>query len=405
MIKLNEKFKPLWTSDCFITVITGGRGSGKSFAVGDYIENLSFQKGHKILFTRYALYTTSDSIIPEFEEKIELEGHTDHFYITKSDVINRRSGVNILFRGIKTQSGNQTAKLKSIQALSVFVLEEAEELDNEETFNTIVQSIRQKGIQNKVILILNPKSKTHWIYNRFFELPEVDPKFNGEKDGVCYIHTSYLENLENLSPEFIAEAERCKRLTPEIYRYDYLGEWVLSIKGSFLPMDKLLRYKQLNEEDGPKIVYFDVADEGDDYTAGLFCKLINGKLYAFDAVFNQVNASINEEVCKVRFETHRIDKGYVETNNMGAYFLRNLRKQNPGINFHGLVSKSNKLGRILAQCGWILENIYWPEHPTDELWRFMVQMCSVTHETKKGDDAADSTAGMAMMVRRDYTHN
>ena len=97
-LTLNKKYKLLWTTNCFITIVTGGRGSGKSFAVGDFIENLSFQKGHKILYTRYALYTTSDSIIPEFEEKIELEGHSREFYITKSDVVNRRSGTEILFR-------------------------------------------------------------------------------------------------------------------------------------------------------------------------------------------------------------------------------------------------------------------------------------------------------------------
>jgi len=268
-----------------------------------------------------------------------------------------------------------------------------------------MQSVRQKGIQNRIILVLNPKSKTHWIYKRFFETPGVDPKFNGEHEGVCYIHTSYLENLDNLSKEFIDEAEKCKRFTPELYRYDYLGEWVLSIEGSFLPMDKLKRYKKLIDGDGPVIAYFDVADEGDDYTAGIFCKLVNGKLYAIDAIFNQVNLSLNEEVCKTRFDLHKIDQCYVETNSMGAYFLRNLRDQNPSIPFHGLVSKANKLGRILAQCGWILENVYFPEHPNEELWRFIVQMCSVTHETKKEDDAADSMAGLCMMVRRDYTRN
>ena len=404
-LSANKKYRPLWESNCFITIVTGGRGSGKSFMVGDFIENLSFERGHKILFTRYTLHSASDSIIPEFEEKIGLEGHAGCFYSTKTDVVNKMSGVEIMFRGIKTSSGSQTAKLKSIEGLTTWVIDEAEELDDEKTFNTIMQSIRKKGTQNRIIIVLNPKSKLHWIYERFFETPGVDPKFNGEHDGVCYIHTCYLENLDNLSVEFIEEADRCKRLTPEIYRYDYLGEWVLSIEGAFLPMDSLKRYKKLIEGDGPMLAYFDVADEGDDYMAGIFCKLINNKLYAIDAIFNQVNLSLNEEVCKTRFKLHKIDKGYIETNAMGAYFLRNIREQNEGIPFQGIVSKANKLGRILAQCGWILENCYFPEHPNEELWRFMVQMCSVTHETKKEDDAADSMAGIAMVTRAHYTRN
>ena len=401
MIKLNKKYKPLWTTDCFITIVTGGRGSGKSFAVGNFIENLSFQKGHKILFTRYALTTTSDSIIPEFESQVDREGHTGHFHVTKSDIINRASGVQIMFRGIKTSSGNQTAKLKSITNLSTWVLDEAEELDDEKVFNTIAQSIRQKGAQNRIILILNPKSEEHWIYQRFFEQPGVDPDFNGEHDGVCYIKTNYLENLENLSAEFLAEADRCKRNTPELYRYDYLGEWVLSIEGAFLPIDKIKRYTSLNAE-GANLAMIDPADEGTDYLASPFARLVNGKLYIYDAIFNQQNLTINEEVCKERFARHDIDKVYVETNSFGKYFYRNLKQQNPNTAFFGIIAKANKLGRILAQSGWILEFCYFPEQPNDELNKFIRQMCSVTHESKNGDDAADAMAALAMMVRRDF---
>jgi len=399
-VKIHRKYKPLWTTKCFITLITGGRGSAKSFAVGDFIENLSFERGHKILFTRYTLHSASDSIIPEFEEKIALEDHGGHFYITKTDALNTVSGTQILFRGIKTASGNQTGKLKSITDLTCWVLDEAEELDDAETFRVIQQSIRKKGVQNRIILIMNPKSKGHWVYKRFFEEPKIDPAFNGEREGVCYINTNYLENLENLSDEFIAEAERCKKYTPALYRYEYMGEWVLSIEGAFLPYDKLKRYKELNEE-GVNLAFIDTADEGTDHFAAPFARLVGNKLYVYDAIFNLVNLNLNEVVCKERFDKG-MDKVYVETNSFGAYFYRNLKEQNDTIPFFGLKSISNKLGRILAQSGWILEFVYFPEQPNDELHEFMLQMCGVTPDSKDDDDAADAMAGLAQMVRRDY---
>lgn len=400
-LTINKKYKPLWTTNCFITVVTGGRGSAKSFSVGNFIENLSFQQGHKILFTRYTLHSASDSIIPEFEEKIDREGHMDHFYITKSDIINKASGTEIMFRGIKTASGNQTAKLKSIEGLTTWVIDEAEELDDEKVFNTIMQSIRKKGIQNRIILVLNPKSKSHWIYKRFFEDPGVDPEFNGEHDGVCYIKTTYLDNLDNLSAEFIAEAEKCKANQPELYRYDYMGEWVLSIEGAFIPIDKIKRYDKITE-DGAVLAMIDTADEGTDHFAAPFARLINGKLYFFDAIFNQANLNVNEEVCRERFSRHEMAKVYVETNSFGKYFYRNLKDQNPHIPFFGIIAKANKLGRILAQSGWILEFCYFPENPNEELHRFINQMCSVTTESKDQDDAADAAAALAMMCRRDF---
>lgn len=384
-----------------MTIVTGGRGSGKSYAVGNFIENLSFQENQKILYTRYTLHSAWDSIIPEYEEKIILNRHIEHFHITKTDIKNLISGSEIMFRGIKTSSGNQTAKLKSIEGLSCVVIDEAEELVDESIFNVIMQSIRKKGIQNRIILVLNPKSKEHWIYKRFFETPDIDPEFNGEHNGVCYINTTYFDNIENLSDEFIEEAERCKQFTPGIYRYDYMGEWVLSIEGAFIKIDQLQRYKKLNEE-GTVVCFIDTADEGTDHFAALFARLVNNKLYPFDAIFNQVNLNVNEPVCKERFDTHGVDKVYVETNSFGAYFLRNLREQNDTIPFFGIIAKANKLGRILAQSGWILQFTVWPEQPNDELHLFINQMCGVTSESKDKDDAADAVAGLCAMVRRDF---
>lgn len=53
-------------------------------------------------------------VIPEFNEKIELDNTEEHFRVTKNEIVNKYSGSEILFRGIKTSSGKQTAKLKSI---------------------------------------------------------------------------------------------------------------------------------------------------------------------------------------------------------------------------------------------------------------------------------------------------
>ena len=230
-IKLNKKYKPLWTTDCPITVVTGGRGSGKSFAVGDFIENLTFQQGHSILFARYTMTAAHISVIPEFEEKIYLENHADHFLINKTDIQNKLTGSSIIFRGLKTSSGNQTAALKSIKGLTTWILDEAEELMEESTFDKIADSIRQKGMRNRIILVLNPSNKTHWIYKRFFEDRGVAPDFNGEKDGICYIFTTYLDNIDNLSSEFLSRVEWDKEHRPDRYKYQYLGQWRDALEG------------------------------------------------------------------------------------------------------------------------------------------------------------------------------
>ena len=183
-------------------------------------------KGIRILFTRYTMTSAHLSIIPEFLEKIGLLGFDDVFSINKAEVLNTNNNSDILFRGIRTSAGNQTASLKSLQGVSTWVLDEAEELIDENIFDTIDLSIREKNIQNRIILILNPVTKEHWIYNRFFQEKGVEGGFNGIKDNVCYIHSTYLDNVVNLSESFLERIKSIKHKNFKKYTHKILGGWL-----------------------------------------------------------------------------------------------------------------------------------------------------------------------------------
>ena len=142
--KLNKKYSALFSSDCRYYIITGGRGSGKSYAVTVFLTLLTMSQNVRVLFTRYTMVSAHLSIIPEFLEKIGILGLDTIFSINKSEVVNTSTKSDILFRGIKTSSGNQTASLKSLQGINCWVLDEAEELIDENIFDTIDLSIREK---------------------------------------------------------------------------------------------------------------------------------------------------------------------------------------------------------------------------------------------------------------------
>ena len=123
-VQLHNKYQPLLLAkQNRYSIVTGGRGSGKSYGLTMYLLLLSMESNHVILFTRYTMTSAQISIIPEFLEKIELLG-LGMFHVTKTEIINKQSGSKILFRGIRTSSGDQTANLKSIQGVTTFVLEE-----------------------------------------------------------------------------------------------------------------------------------------------------------------------------------------------------------------------------------------------------------------------------------------
>lgn len=231
MIKLNSKYEPLFNSESRIFIVTGGRGSSKSFGVTTFACLLSKEEQHKILYTRATMTSAHLSIIPEFQEKIELLGMPQSFGIKKTEIINTDSGSEILFRGIRASSGDQTANLKSLQGITTWILDEAEEETNEERFDTIQRSIRSNKRQNRIILILNPATKEHWIYKRFFEQAGVEAGWNGTKGNVTYIHTSYLDNIENLPADYLEDFRLLKINNPKKYNHVVMGGWLDKAEG------------------------------------------------------------------------------------------------------------------------------------------------------------------------------
>ncbi len=226
MITINKKYIPLFKNDSRYFVITGGRGSGKSFAMNSFLLLLTYEVGHVILFTRYTLVSAHISIIPEFVEKIEMAELHDDFYITKDEIVNKQTGSKIIFKGIKTSSGTQTANLKSLSGVTTFVLDEAEELVDEDVFDKIDLSVRNNTKQNRVILILNPTTKEHFIYNRFFEQRGVEAGETTTKGDTTYIHTTYLDNAEYLSQSFLNQVEALKEHNAKKYEHTILGGWL-----------------------------------------------------------------------------------------------------------------------------------------------------------------------------------
>jgi PBSX family phage terminase large subunit len=224
MLKIIDKYKPLFVNppDTRYFLVTGGRGSSKSFSISLFLLNLTYESGHVILFTRWTMVSAFISIIPEFIEKIELLNKEEDFEITQNEIVNKLTGSKILFKGIKTSQGTATASLKSISGVTTFLLDEAEELVDETVFDRIDLSIRSKDKPNRVILVMNPSYKSHWIYKRWVAKPKQD---------CTYIHTTYLHNRQNLSKSFLDAAERTKSENLHRYNHLFLGEWLDDAEG------------------------------------------------------------------------------------------------------------------------------------------------------------------------------
>lgn len=215
-------------------IITGGRFSSKSFTASIAAVTWAATKGHRIMYGRYTNVSGKDSTFPEVEEKIEMLGWQSLFKVANNRIEGLGNKSKIVFKGFKTGSNQQTASLKSLKDFSTLIVEEAEEIPDFDTYEKVSLSIRgNTGTDepNLKVLILNPVTKEHWIWKEFFELRGVDAGYNGVKDNVCYIHTSYLDCLEHVPKDILRSFDFMKENKIKRYNHIVLGGWLDKMEG------------------------------------------------------------------------------------------------------------------------------------------------------------------------------
>jgi PBSX family phage terminase large subunit len=354
-IKVNNKFKPLFQQLDGVRyyVVVGGRGSGKSFGIGLWATLKTYEPDNRILYTRWTMISANISIIPEFTDKVELLGKQSDFYTTSNEVVNTTTKTDIIFKGIKTSSGNQTASLKSIQGITTWILDEAEELVDETIFNKIDLSIRSVKQKNIVILVLNPSNKEHWIYKRFYERNNVQDGFNGVIGDTCFIHTTYKDNLHNLSDSFLNTVEWTKLNEPNNYLHLFEGQWNDESEGKLLPL-KSLKFAPMpkdNEDVVANLAFSDPADGGGDKLSTIFVRIKykDGvfRAYIVDVVHSSLGIQSNATRIMDRLKKHNIERIFIEKNGVGAalvYELENLNDTDCKIQPY--FEKMPKVGKI-----------------------------------------------------------
>lgn len=303
-------------------LFTGGRGSAKSFHVSLFLLNLTYEKGHVILFTRWTMTSAHISIIPEFTEKIELLNKEKDFKIIGKEIININTGSRIVFRGIKTSQGTATANLKSIKGVTTWVLDEAEELVEEDIFDKIDLSVRQKHISNRVILIMNPSFKTHFIYQRFVEKNRSDTK---------HVHTTYLDNIHNLSQSYIDRAEQAKRDNLHRYNHLFLGEWLDDAEGllwnrKLIDRCKITKAPELIK----KVIAIDPATTSnktsDETGIVITGKDASNKIYVIDDLSGKYTPNEWGQIISKAFKNYDCDY-YIAEKNQGGDMVKSIIRQ------------------------------------------------------------------------------
>lgn len=217
LIDYNSEEQEYWIelSNVDTVLMSGGRDSGKSFSLSCFNAIASKDYGHRILYTRQTMSSTDNSITEALENRIQMLGYEPYFELANK-IYNVKDGIGkISITGQKTSVGTQTAKLKSLEDFSIFETDEGEELESYENWKKVKRSMRAKDVQTLSIIVFNPPTIDHWLYEEFYQ--EVEEGFCGVKNNILYIHSTYLDNgQENMTEANWREYESL-RINYEIY--------------------------------------------------------------------------------------------------------------------------------------------------------------------------------------------
>lgn len=220
---VNEAYKPLWTESQRYFILMGGRGGGRSTVASQYaISKLRAPEYFRCAIMRYILGNIRNSIYQEIKDRAEETKVINELDIADNTMSIKYGANSINAQGFKKSSLDQKAKLKSLASYNCVIIEEADEIP-EDDFMQLDDSLRTVKGDIKIILLLNPPAKNHWIIKRWFKLLPSEQKdfYNFElKEGMAdtvLVKTNYKDNIVNIAPASVIQYEAYRETKPSHY--------------------------------------------------------------------------------------------------------------------------------------------------------------------------------------------
>ncbi len=205
--KFNQLFKQLKTGlQNRFYVYYGGRGSGKSWAIGIFIVLMMRLKKYRVLCTREFQKNIADSSKKLIEDTIKRFKLDHEFDMQRGVTRHKKTGSEILYYGLH----HNAQEIKSLEGVDIVWCEESENT-SQESLDLLIPTIRKPN--SIIIFTLNPDKKENPVYQDFIESED----FN----GLIREKVNYYDN-EHFPSVLRDEMERCRERDPE--KYDWVWE-------------------------------------------------------------------------------------------------------------------------------------------------------------------------------------
>lgn len=335
---VGKGYKDFWNFKGRYRVCKGSRGSKKSKTTAlFFIYSMMKYPGANLLVVRKVYRTLKDSCFTDLKWAINTLQVNDYWSVKESplEIIYIPTGQKILFRGL-----DEPLKVTSITVetgnLCWAWIEEAYEINKEQDFNMLDESIRgtvEEPLYKQITLTFNPWNERHWLKKRFFDV---------EDENIMAKTTNYMCN-EWLDDSDKKLFEDMKKNNPRRYQVAGLGNWGI-VEGLVYENweEKEFDVNEISKRKGVKSAFgLDFGYTND--PSAFFCGLIdveNKEIYVFDEIYKNAmkNRQIAEEIIRKGYGKEKIvadsqePKSIDELYDLGLKGIRKSRKGRDSIN-------------------------------------------------------------------------
>lgn len=299
-------------NDFRIFLAEGGRGGGKSQAVGRILLYLGEKRCLRIVCGRETQNTIAESVYSLMADLVREYGL--NYEIQASKLIHRTSGTEITFRGFRQQGA---FNIQGMEGIDIVWIDEAQAL-TKQTIDVLTPTIRKE------------RSKIFFTMNRHIES---DPAFEycKDRDDVLHVHINYFDN-EHCTSILKKDAATCQAKSTEDYNHIWLGIPLSKSEDAVFSLEEINysnreRY-QLRHSYGMRIAGFDIARYGDDKCACVIIQQMGALHWEVFHVEQWSKKDLSHTTGKILelYNQYECAKAIIDEDGIGAGPLDNLNK-------------------------------------------------------------------------------
>ena len=231
----------------------GGRGGGKSQAMGRTLLYLGERKQFRIVCGRETQNSINESVYSLLIDLIN--AYNLNYEVQASKLIHRMTGTTINFRGFREQG---RFNIQGMEGVDILHIDEAQAI-TKQTLDVLIPTIRKEN------------AKIFFSMNRHVEKDPVFDTFVNRSDCL-HIHINYYEN-QFCTEALKHEAMECKKLSEADYEHIWLGQPLTKTEDAVFSYQELVATR-LNKHTlapgyGLRLGGDDVARYGDDKCAAV----------------------------------------------------------------------------------------------------------------------------------------